>query len=298
MDTTMSPTTKEDTMGQLREKMEADLRIGCYSESTQRIYVYYAQKYADYFGRSPAQMGAEEVREFLLWCVKEQAFSRSSLKQVRAALVFLYKVTLNRPIEVAWLPAPRQEKRLPVVLSGSEVSSILSAIRKPKYHAMLTTVYAGGLRISEACCLRPTDIDSERMVITVRGKGNKERQTMLSTRLLRCLRDYWRFEHPTGEWMFPGSTDAGHASPKSAWRVFRSVIKEVGITKKVTPHSLRHAFATHLIESGADVTVVQALLGHTSIVTTQIYTHVSVAKISSTPSPFDLLGTPAARILG
>jgi site-specific recombinase XerD len=294
----MSPTTKEDTMGQLREKMEADLKIGRYSESTQKVYVNYAQKYADYFGRSPANMGADEVRQFLLYCVEERAFSRSTLKQARAALKFLYAVTLNRPIEVEWLPVPRQEKRLPVVLSGTEVHAILNAIRKPKYHAILTAGYAGGLRISEACCLRPTDIDSKRMVITVRGKGNKERQTMLSSRLLSYLRAYWRLERPEGGWLFPGFTKAGHISPKTAWTVFHDVIKEVGITKKATPHSLRHAFATHLIESGTDVTVVQALLGHNSILTTQIYTHVSVAQIASTPSPFDILGTPAAQILG
>jgi site-specific recombinase XerD len=296
----MSPTTKEDTMGQLREKMEADLKIGRYSESTQRIYVYYAQKYADYFGRSPAKMGADEVRQFLLHCVEEQKVSRNTLKQVRAALKFLYAVTLNRPIEVEWLPMPRQEKRLPVVLSGTEVFTILNAIKKPKYHAILTTVYAGGLRISEACRLHPTDIDSKRMVITVRGKGDKERQTMLSGRLLCYLRAYWRFDRPKSEceWLFPGFTTAGHASPKTVGGVFRDVINDVGITKKVTPHSLRHAFATHLIENGTDVTVVQALLGHNSIVTTQIYTHVSVTQIASTPSPLDILGTPAAHIFG
>lgn len=285
-------------MGQLREKMEADLKIGRYSEKTQQIYVYYAQKFADYFEKSPAKMGADEVRQFLLYYVEERKVSRSTLKQTRAALKFLYAVTLNRPIEVEWLPVPRQEKRLPVVLSGTEVFAILNAIRKPKYHAILTTVYAGGLRISEACCLHPTDIDSKRMVITIRGKGDKERLTMLSGRLLCYLRAYWRSERPEGGWLFPGFTKAGHISPKTAWTVFHDVIKDVGITKKVTPHSLRHAFATHLIESGTDVTVVQALLGHNSILTTQIYTHVSMGQIASTPSPLDILGTPAAHIFG
>ena len=285
-------------MGQLREKMEADLKIGRYSEKTQQIYVYYAQKFADYFEKSPAKMGADEVRQFLLYYVEERKVSRSTLKQTRAALKFLYAVTLNRPIEVEWLPVPRQEKRLPVVLSGTEVFAILNAIRKPKYHAILTTVYAGGLRISEACCLHPTDIDSKRMVITIRGKGDKERLTMLSGRLLCYLRAYWRSERPRGEWLFPGFTKAGHASPKTVWGVFHNVINDVGITKKVSPHSLRHAFATHLIESGVDVTVVQALLGHNSILTTQIYTHVSMGQIASTPSPLDILGTPAAHIFG
>lgn len=286
-------------MGELREKMEADLKIGRYSESTRKVYLSYAQKYVDYFDNcSPCKMGADEVRRFLLHCVEERKFSMSALKQARAAVKFLYAVTLNRPVEVEWLPVPRQEKRLPVVLSGTEVAALLKGIRKLKYRAIFTTCYAGGLRSSEVCCLRPTDIDSKRMVITVRGKGDKVRQTMLSGRLLCCLRDYWRSECPKGDWLFPGSTKAGHASPKSAWRVFHNVIDEIGITKKVSPHSLRHAFATHLIESGADISVVQALLGHNSIVTTQIYTHVSVAKIANTRSPFDMLGTKSARILG
>ena len=286
-------------MGQLREKMEADLKIGGYSEGTQRIYIYYAQKYADYFDGSPAKLGADEVRRFLLHFVEERGVSKSTLKQVRAALKFLYTVTLNRPVEVEWLPPMRNQKRLPVILSGTEVASFLAAIRREKYRAVLTTIYAGGLRISEACRLCPRDIDSRRMVITVRGKGDKERQTMLSKRLLACLRDYWRQERPNKDgWLFPGGTKAGHASAETTRRVFHKVVAAVGIDKKVTPHSLRHAFATHLIESGTDVTVVQALLGHSSILTTQIYTHVSMEQIASTRSPYDLLGTPAARPLG
>lgn len=286
-------------MGQLREKMEADLKIGGYSQSTQRIYLYYAQMFAIYFWRSPAEMGADEVRKFLLHFVDDRASSRSTLKQVRAALMFLYAVTLNRSVEVEWLPVPRKQKRLPVVLSGTEVSSFLTAVHIEKYRAILTTTYAGGLRISEACRLRPSDIDSKRMVITVRGKGGKERQTMLSVRLLDCLRDYWKHVRPARDgWLFPGSTGEGHASPKTARNVFHKAVDAAGITKKVTPHSLRHSFATHLIESGVDVTVVQALLGHSSIVTTQIYTHVSVEQIASTRSPFDLLGTQAGRVFG
>lgn len=286
-------------MGQLREKMEADLKIGGYSEGTRRIYLYYAEKFAGHFRRSPAEMGTDEVRRFLLHFVEERSVSRSTLKQVRAALKFLYAVTLNRPVEVAWLPPARKQRRQPVILSGTEVASFLGAVRKEKYRALLTTIYAAGLRISEACRLRPGDIDSKRMVITVRGKGGKGRLTMLSARLLVCLRDYWKRTRPAGDgWLFPGGTKAGHASPETTRKVFHKVVVAVGITKKVTPHSLRHSFATHLIESGTDVTVVQALLGHSSILTTQIYTHVSTRQIAGTRSPYDLLGTPAARPLG
>lgn len=277
-------------MGQLRDKMEADLKIGGYSEETQRIYLYYAKKYAAYFQRSPEEMGEDEVREFLLHLVTEELVSRNTLKQVRAAVKFLYSVTLHRPVEVDWLPTIRKQKRLPVILSSTEVASFLTAIQATKYRAVLTAIYAGGLRISEACRLRPGDIDSKRKVITIRGKGDKERYTMLSSRLLDCLRDYWRRERPSRDgWLFPGGTKAGHASPDTIRTVFHKVIAGVGITKKVTPHSLRHSFATHLIESGVDVTVVQALLGHSSILTTQIYTHISVEQIASTRSPLDLL---------
>jgi len=277
-------------MGQLRDKMEADLKLGRYSEATQRIYLYYAKKYAAHFHRSPEEMGEDEVREFLLYLVTEQKISRNTFKQARAAVKFLYSVTLHRPVEVEWLPAIRKQKRLPVILSSSEVASFLKAVQKTKYHALLTTIYAGGLRISEACRLRSSDIDSKRKVITVHGKGDKERYTMLSSHLLECLRDYWRRERPSRDgWLFPGGTKEGHASPETIRRVFHKVVAAAGITKKVTPHSLRHSFATHLIESGVDVTVVQALLGHDSLSTTQIYTHVSVEQIASTRSPLDLL---------
>lgn len=286
-------------MGQLRDKMEADLTIGGYSEQTRRIYLYYAQKYACFHWRSPEEMGADQVRQFLLHLIVHQQLSKSTLKQARAALIFLYTVTMGRPMEVQWLPVIRMDKPLPVVLSGTEVAAFLSAIRQEKYRAILTTMYAGGLRISEACRLRPGDVDSKRMVITIRGKGSKERLTMLSARLLTCLRDYWRKEKPAPDgWLFPGQTPDGHASVKTTRTVFHKVIDAVGITKKVTPHTLRHSFATHLIESGVDVTVVQALLGHSSILTTQIYTHVSAEQIARTRSPFDILGSPAARLLG
>ncbi len=286
-------------MGQLREKMEADLKIGGYSQSTQRIYLYYVQQYAMYFGRSPSEMGADDVRQFLLHLLEKRGISRSTLKQVRAALKFLYSVTLNRPMEVEWLPVPRKCRPLPVVLSGTEVAAFLNNVRSAKYYAFFSTMYAGGLRISETCRLRTKDIDSKRMVTIVRGKGNKERLTMLSKRLLVCLRNYWRQECPQrDDWLFPANTNPGHVSKETARGVFHKAIATAGIVKKVTPHSLRHSFATHLIESGTDITIVAALLGHKSIYTTQIYTHVSTEQIARTLSPFDMLGTKAARIFG
>jgi len=285
-------------MGQLHDQMEADLKIGGYSPNTQRIYLFYARKFAVYFMRSPAEMGADEIRQFLLHLVEERGNSRETIRQVRCSLRFLYRVTLNRPVEVEWVPVPRKQKRLPVVLSGTEVTRLLEAARRLKYRIILTAMYAAGLRISEACRLQPEDIDSKRMVVRVRGKGDKERFTLLSERLLFELRDYWRQTQPQGEWLFPGGTRAGHASADTTRKVLHKAIRDAGITKHVTPHTLRHSFATHLIEVGTDVTVVQALLGHASLQATEVYTHTSTKQIARTRSPLDLLGTPAAAILG
>ncbi len=285
-------------MGQLRQQMEADLKIGGYSLSTQKVYLLYARKYAVHFMRSPAEMGADEVRQFLLHLVQEKQVSRQTLRQVRSALRFLYTVTLNRPVEVQWLPSPRTQKRLPQVLSGTEVAAVLDAVQRPKYRMILSAMYASGLRISEACKLRPQDIDSKRMVIRVVGKGEKERATLLSRRLLHELRDYWRQTQLCDQWLFPGATGGGHAGTSTTRKVFNKAVQTAGITKKVTPHVLRHSFATHLIDTGVDVTVVQSLLGHSRVSTTSIYTHTTVERIAHTTSPLDLLGSPDAAILG
>jgi len=285
-------------MGHLRDRMEADLKIRGYSSGTQKIYLYYARQYAKHFMRSPTDMGADEVREFLLDMIAERGLSLSSVKQGRAAVSFLYRVTLNRPVEVEWVPVPRRPKRLPIVMNGTEVQALLKAVRKPKYRAIFMLMYGAGLRISEACRLRLENIDSSRMVLRVIGKGDKERLTVLSDRLLDELRSYWRRTRPQGDWFFPGGMTAGHASPETTRRVFRRAVAAAGITKKVTPHCLRHSFATHLIDMSTDVTTVQALLGHRSIRTTTLYTHASAERIARTKSPLDALGTSTGQILG
>ena len=285
-------------MGQLHDQMEADLVVGGYSPSTRKIYLLYARRFAGHFMRSPAELGADHVRRFLLHLVQNCQVSRGTLRQVRSSLRFLYAVTLNRPVDIEWLPVPRGQRRLPEVLSGSEVAALLDAVRNPKYRMIFSTLYAAGLRISEACALRPEHIDSKRKLIRVIGKGDKERCTLLSPRLLRELREYWRETRPQDGWLFPGKTRAGHIGKAAARKVFRDAVQVAGITKKITPHVLRHSFATHLIDAGTDVTVVQVLLGHSSVKTTQIYTHISVEQIARTRSPLDLLGTPAGTILG
>jgi len=272
-------------MESLRDRMEADLL--------------YARLFAKYHMRSPKEMGEREIRQFLLHMVEERMASRATVRQVRAALTFLYTTTLRRPVEVDWIPVPRRKRRLPVVLSGTEVARLLDAVRSPKYRAVMTTMYAGGLRVGEACRLRPENIDAKRMVLLVRdGKGGVDRLTVLSTRLLSDLREYWRQERPEGGWMFPGRFNHRHLEPDSVRTAFRAARIEAGITKDATPHSLRHSFATHLLESGVDTAVVQALLGHKHIRTTMVYVHVSSESIARTTSPLDLLGTPAAAVLG
>ena len=285
-------------MGQLHDRMEADLKIGGYSPSTRKIYLLYARKFARHFMQSPATLGADEVRQFLVHLLEEQKVSRSTMRQARSALRFLYMVTLNRAVEVEWLPTPRRQKHLPQVLSGTEVARLLDAVRRLKYRMIFSAMYGAGLRISEACRLRPEDIDSKRMVIRIIGKGDKERTTLLSLRLLHELRDYWRRTRPSAAWLFPGASHDSHASTDTTRKVFQKAIAAAGVTKNVTPHVLRHSFATHLIDTGVDVTVVQALLGHSSLQTTGIYTHTSVEVIARTRSPLDLLGSDDAAILG
>jgi integrase/recombinase XerD len=285
-------------MGQLRDRMEVDLKLGGYSPSTRKIYLLYARLFAKHHMRSPAEMGEEEIRQYLLHMVEERKISRETYRQIRAALIFLYTITLKRPTEVDHLPVRRNKVKLPVVLSGTEVERVLDAIRSRKYRAIMMAQYAGGLRISEACRLHPEDIDSKRMVIHVRaGKGSKDRYTVLSERFLGYLRDYYRRFRPE-EWLFTGRTAEGHASAETSRRVFHAAVASAGISKKITPHVLRHCFATHLLESGVDIAVIQSLLGHGSLRATEVYTHVSVEHIGRVKSPLDLLGTPAGKPLG
>lgn len=277
-------------MGQLRDRMDADLRLAGYSPSTRKQYLLRARGFATHFMRSPELMGEAEIRDYLLFMVEHRQISRSAYTQIRAALKFLYVVTLRRPVEMASVPVQRKQAILPVVLSLVEVRMVLGAFRNAKYAAIAMAQYAAGLRISEACRLRPEDIDSSRMVIHVRAaKGRRDRYTILSVALRSALRDYWRRQRPPSQWLFPGQTKAGHASPDTARRVFHLAVAAAGISKQVTPHVLRHSFATHLIESGVDVTAVKALLGHRSLSTTEVYTHVSVEHLGTITSPLDRL---------
>ena len=277
-------------MGQLRDRMEQDLKLKGLSPATIQNYLLYCRKFAAFFMRSPEELGATEVRSFLLYQIEVEQLAYGSYRQVYAALKFLYSVTLGRPEVVSRIPFPqRQPIGLPKTLTVQELTAFLTAIRKPKYRALFMTCYAAGLRLSEVCHLRLQDIDSQRMVLRVRhGKGGKERLTVLSPRLLEVLRTYWRVAQPQ-DWLFPGYPPTRPVTVDSARHVFHRARAQAGLPEGYTPHSLRHSFATHLLDAGTDLVLIQKLLGHACIRTTSRYTHVSLRRIQQTVSPLDQL---------
>lgn len=286
-------------MGELRNRMEADLRLQNFRPGTQVQYLRCARKLAEHFMRSPEELGKEDVRGYLLYLLRVRNLSPSSMKVHIASLKFLYEITLGRPDVVEWVRMPRMPKKLPQVLSGSEVEAVIDAVKSVKYRAVVMTTYAAGLRVSEACRLRVADIDSTRMLIRVQeGKGGHDRYVMLSERLLQGLREYFRSERPQGEYLFPGRKPGSAVTPDSVREVLRAAVGKSGVKKRVSPHVLRHSFATHLLEGGADIRTIQVLLGHRSIKSTQLYAQVSTRHIARTKSPLDLLGTKDGEPLG
>jgi site-specific recombinase XerD len=280
-------------MGHLYDRVAQDLVLRNFSPATQRIYLLYCRQFVAHFMRSPEQIGEAEIRQYLFHQFQVRKRTYSTYRQIYSALKFLYTYTLKRPWEVEYIPFPRNRRRsLPVILSPQELAHLFRAIRHPKARVLFQTCYATGLRITETCHLQVSDIDSQRMVIRVRHpKGGRERQTLLSLRLLQLLRDYWRAERPP-LWLFPGRTPDQPFSSDFARQVLAKACKEVGSTKRCTPHTLRHCFATHLLESGVDLAVIQQLLGHQAIRTTSRYTRVSTEYLRTIVSPLDLLPDP------
>jgi site-specific recombinase XerD len=271
---------------------------GC-RPNTVATYLGCARRFAAHFKRSPAEMGEPEIRTYLVHLMEERRLSASSEGVYVAALRALYAEALGRPGEVGWMRPPKRPHRLPEVLSGSEVQRLLRAVKSLRHRAVLMTCYAAGLRIAEACALQVADIDSRRMVLRVRdGKGGRERYVMLSRRLLCFLRRYWRKVRPAGPVLFPGRDGAHPIHRASVHLAFRAAVATAGLARHVTTHTLRHSFATHLLETGADLRVIQALLGHASIRTTSLYAKVSTRLVGRTRSPLDLLGTKEGAVLG
>jgi integrase/recombinase XerD len=288
------PTTKTG------DRMRADMELQRFARSTIESYLRCARGFVRHYMRPAEDLGEAEVRGFFLHLVRVRKVSASLHKMHVAAVRFLYAITLRRPEVVHWLAWPKTPRLLPVILSGSEVFALLEAVESPKYRALLMCVYGSGLRVSEACALTPADIDSERMVIHVRlAKRGRDRYVMLGQRLVEALRVWWRVERPARDaYLFPGSVAGTHVARDTVRTVLKKAAVAAGVEKRTYPHLLRHSFATHLLESGVDIRVIQRLLGHASIRTTERYTHVSAALVGRTKSPLDLLGTEAAKPLG
>jgi len=277
-------------MSPLRRHMIEDMQIRNLTPNTQRVYVEQVGRFARHFGKSPEQLGPDEIRAYLLFLTNDRRLAASSIIVAVSALRFLYTVTLKRTWVIADdIPAGRQAKKLPVVLSRDEVAGFLAAVGSLKHRMVLTVCYATGLRISEAVRLTPDAIDSRRMVIRVeQGKGRKDRYVMLPPKLLELLRDYWKRARP-GTWLFPGDRPDRPISPLSINRTCRDVQSKSGINKPVSPHALRHAFAVHLLEAGTDLRTIQLLLGHRNLSTTARYLLIATSQICATVSPLEAL---------
>ncbi len=273
-------------MTPLRQRMLEDMEIRNLSPNTQKNYLRQVAQFAMHFGKSPDQLGPEEIRTYLLSLVRRDA-SCNQFNVCRSALRFFFRVTLKR--EFPDIVCAKRPKKLPVVLSPSEVAQLLTTPKKLKHRAILSTLYAAGLRVSELVGLRVADIDSKRMVIRVRqGKGNKDRYVMLSPMLLELLRAYWKERRPK-ERLFP-------VTVRCVQLLCAAMARKAKLAKRVSPHTLRHSFATHLLENGENIRKIQVLLGHRSVQTTARYLHVSMEAITSTCSPLDRLefkSTPA-----
>ena len=277
-------------MGKLHDRMKGDLLLKAYSPHTQSAYRRCARHFASHYLRSPEEMGEQEIRGFLLHLVRDRKASPATLGMYVNALKFLYNITLKRPEAVKEIPHPKRPKTLPVILSPQEVLRIFAVIRSLKHKAIIATAYAAGLRISEVCGLRIADIDSQRRRIHIRsGKGKKDRDVMLGESLLALLRQYYQKGRPKGEYLFPGQKPQRHITPTAVRQVLRKVIRETGLLKKVTMHTLRHCFATHLLEAGTDIRILQVLLGHSSIRTTLRYTHITDRLVQKLVSPLDMI---------
>jgi site-specific recombinase XerD len=280
-------------MTSLRQRLLEDMQIRNLAVNTQDSYVQQVSRFARHFNKSPELLGPEQIRAYQVYLTNQRKLATGSILIAISALRFLYKVTLKKE----WsfediIPAPKKPQTLPVVLSPEEVVRFLECVESRKHRAILTTCYGAGLRVSESVALTAPAIDSKRMVLRVeQGKGMKDRYVMLSPKLLEILREWWRVERPQS-WLFPGDMPGQHITRFAVEQACKKAHDTCKIPKPITPHSLRHAFAVHLLEQGTDVRTIQLLLGHRSLATTAKYLRIATSKVCSTSSPLDLLPHP------
>jgi integrase/recombinase XerD len=272
--------------------MLEELQRGNYSPATTRGYILAVKQFAEHFGKSPEQLGAEEVRRFQLYLLKDKKLAPGTVEIRMSALRFLYKKTLKRR-DLAYddLIFPKTPRKLPVVLSPEEVTRLIEAAPNLRYRTLLMLLYSTGIRRTEASLLQVSDIDSERRVIHIRqGKGSRDRDVPLSPKLLEALREYWRWKKPK-VYLFPSTSGhrglEGPISDKTVWYACKRAASKAGIKKRIGPHTLRHSFATHLLEAGADLRTIQLLLGHQELKHTTIYLHLSQRHLHAAINPLD-----------
>ena len=276
-------------MGKLQDQMVIEMKLRNFSPHTIDKYLRHMRAFSKLFGKSPDKMGEREAGEYFHYLLQEKKNSYSTINNAHSALRFFYVEVLNRYWHVDRIPRPRKERKLPVVLSRDEVKRIFEKASNLKHRVMMMITYSGGLRVSETANLKVCDIDSNRMQIYVRqGKGKKDRYTLLSKRLLEDLKVYYKIYRPR-EWLFPGRGTDGPITSRSIQRAFNRARDRAGIRKAVRLHTLRHSFATHLLESGVDIFTLQRLLGHSSLRTTSLYIHVQCDNLKRITNPLDLM---------
>ena len=279
----------------LRQRMIDDMTVRNFAPNTMTAYLKQVSYFAQHFGRSPEQLGPEEIRNYQIYLARERKAAVSSRTVTASALRFLYAVTLKQDRVIEMIPTPKAEYRLPVILSPEEVLRLLEGAPSFSHRVILSTMYGTGARVSETLHLRARDIDSQRMMIRIeQGKGHKDRYVQLSPKLLELLRAYWRKARPL-EWLFPGQVPTQPLSREAVGQAVTRASERAGLSKAINPHSLRHAYAVHLLEAGTDLRKIQLLLGHRSLSTTARYLLLATSTVCATTSPLDLLPYPVVE---
>jgi site-specific recombinase XerD len=279
----------QNRVTEMTQRMADDMLVRNFAQKTIDAYTYHVGRFSEFLEKPLDRATPEDVRSFQLHLIKVRKVSWSSFNQAVCGLRFLYRVTIPKPWPVAMIPFGKRPKKLPTVLSSTEVEKLLACVRSLKHRTFLLTLYASGMRLSEAAALRISDIDSQRMLLRIgSGKGRKERLVPISPRLLKALREYWKTSR-SPNYLFPGKTFDNPISSTTIQKTCKAAVLKAEISKPATPHSLRHSYATGLLEAGVDLLTISRLLGHKSFMTTMVYLHVRRPHLTSVPSPIDWL---------